>query len=92
MKKVLIVDDFISTGGTLVQTAQFLKDKGVKNTYACLTHHFYIPGVQEKIEKSRLDCLYATDTIQAPSKKYQKLKIVSIAPLISDTIKKYENV
>ena len=75
-KKVLIVDDFISTGGTLIQTAKFLKEKGVKKIYACLTHHFYIPGVQVKIEKSQLDCLYVTDTVQALEKKYQKLKVI----------------
>ncbi len=91
-KKVLIVDDFISTGGTLIQTAKFLKEKGVKKIYACLTHHFYIPGVQEKIEKSQLDCLYVTDTVQTLEKKYQKLKVISIAKLISDTIRKYEKI
>lgn len=89
-KSVLIVDDFISTGGTLIQTAQFLKRKGVKKIYACLTHHFYIKGVQEKIEKSSLDKLYVTDTIQ-PLKvvKYNKLKIISVANLIAEVIKKY---
>lgn len=90
-KKVLIVDDFISTGGTLIQTTQYLKKKGVATIYACLTHHFYIPGVQEKIEKSPLNCLFVTDTIQAPNKvNYKKLKVISVANLISQAIKKYQ--
>jgi ribose-phosphate pyrophosphokinase len=90
-KRVLIVDDFISTGGTLIQTIHYLKEKGVKKIYACLTHHFYIKGVQEKIEESPLDCLFVTDSIQKPNRvKYSKLKIVSIAHLISETIKKYQ--
>ncbi len=90
-KKVLITDDFISTGGTLIQTAKFLKSKGVKRIYACATHHFYAQGVQEKIEKSPLDMLYVTDTIQKPKdKKYKKLKIISVAGLIAETIRKYK--
>lgn len=89
-KNVLIVDDFVSTGETLIQTAKFLKRRGVKKIYACLTHHFYIPGVQEKIEKSFLDGLFVTDTIQIPNKvKYKKLKIVPIVNLIAEAIKKY---
>ncbi|HUV46717.1 MAG TPA: ribose-phosphate pyrophosphokinase [Candidatus Bathyarchaeia archaeon] len=90
-KRILIVDDFISTGGTLIQTAQFLEHEGVEKIYACLTHHFYIPGVQEKIEKSALDMLYITDSIQAPTKlKYKKLKVVSVAGLIGEAITKYK--
>ena len=86
-RRVLIPDDFISTGGTLIQTAKFLKDKGVKKVYAALTHHFYAPQVQEKIEKSSLDMLYVTDTIQKPNKKYNKLKIISVAKLIAESLK-----
>lgn len=92
-KKVLIVDDFISTGGTMCQTIAFLKRKKVKKIYACATHHFYIPGVQEKIEKTNIDRLFVTDSIQDPkNKKYRKLEIVSISRLISGTIKKYERI
>ncbi|MFC1711222.1 ribose-phosphate diphosphokinase [Patescibacteria group bacterium] len=88
-KSVLIPDDFISTGGTLVQTAKFLKDRGVKKVYAALTHHFYVPGVQEKIEKSSLDMLYVTDTIKKPVvKKYKKLTIISVANLLAKAINK----
>lgn len=88
-KSVLIVDDFISTGGTLIQTANYLKRNGVKKVYACLAHHFYIPGVQEKVEDSFLDMLYATDTVEQPNKvKYSKLKIISVANLIGKEIKK----
>lgn len=87
-KSVLIVDDFISTGQTLIKTAQYLKKRGVKKVYACLAHHFYIPGVQEKIEKSHLDMLFATDTIEQPNNvKYSKLKIIPVANLISKEIK-----
>jgi ribose-phosphate pyrophosphokinase len=87
-KKVLINDDFVSTGQTLMKTAAFLKKQGVKKVVACLTHHFYVPGVQEKIEKSEIDKIYVTDTIAKPEKKkYKKLNILSIAPLLAQKIK-----
>lgn len=87
-KKVLINDDFVSTGQTLMKTAAFLKEQGVKKVVACLTHHFYVPGVQEKIEKSKIDKIYVTDTITPPKNhKYKKLNILSIAPLLAQKIK-----
>ena len=88
-KSVLITDDFISTGGTLMQTASFLKNEGVKKVYACLVHHFFIKGVQEKIEKSCIDKIFVTDTIQAPKKKHKKLEVISISEKLAQNIKKY---
>lgn len=90
-KTVLINDDFISTGQTLIKTAAFLKKMGVKKVYASLAHHFYIPGVQEKIEQSQLDKLFVTDTIQIPEKKeYNKLEIISISKLLVKAIKRFK--
>lgn len=88
-KSVLITDDFVSTGGTLMKTASFLKKQGVKKVYACLAHHFFVQGVQEKIEKSALDKIFVTDTIQTPEKKYKKLQVISIAQRLAQNIKKY---
>jgi ribose-phosphate pyrophosphokinase len=89
-RNVLIVDDFVSSGSTLIQTAEYLKKQSIKKVYACLSHHFYVKGVQERIEKSALDKLYVTDSIQVPKdRKYPKLKVISAAPNIARTIKKY---
>jgi len=86
-KKVLIIDDFISTGGTLIKTAHFLKKKGVEKAYAAVTHHFYVKGVQEKIDKSQLDKLFITDTIKRPEKiDCKKLKIISVSKLLAENI------
>ena len=86
-KKVLITDDFISTGSTLMQTAQFLQDRGAKSIVVAVTHHLFVPGVQEKLEASPIDELYISDTIvnQYPASK--KLKIISVAEIIATAIK-----
>jgi len=86
-KKVLVVDDFISTGGTLIKTANFLKEKGAQKVYAAITHHFYVKRVQEKVDKSQLDQLFVTDTIKPPEKiNSKKLKIISIGKLLAENI------
>ena len=85
-KKALIMDDFISTGGTLIQTAEYLKSKGAKSIIAAITHHLYVEGVEEKLEHSQIDQLLITNTIE-PQKPYKHKnidqEIISIAPLIS---------
>jgi len=92
-KRVLIVDDFISTGGTLMQSADYLKEQGVKKVYAALAHHFYIDGVQEKIEKSKIDRLYVANTINMPKTEDRrrktensKLRIIDAAEMIAEAI------
>jgi len=87
-KRVLIVDDFISTGGTLIKISHFLKKAGVKKIYAATIHHFYIKGVQEKIDKSPIDKIFVSDTINSPLKlNSKKLKIISVSNLLAKELK-----
>ena len=87
-EKTLIVDDFISTGGTLIKVARFLKEKGVKKVHAAITHHFYVHGVQEKIDQSQVDKLFVTDTIRLPELiKSKKLKTISTSKLLANVLK-----
>lgn len=88
-KDVLLIDDNVFTGSTLLETAKVLKESGAKSIRVGLTHHLYIDGVQEKIEKSEIDEIVVTDTIQIPVYKSQftKLKMLSVAGLIVDEIK-----
>lgn len=89
-KKVIIIDDMISTGSTIIESAKFLKKQGAKQVLIGVTHHLYITGVQEAIEKSQIDKLIVTDTVQPPArmKKYKKLKTISVAKLIAQALKK----
>ena len=88
----LIMDDFISTGGTLIQTANYLKTNGVQTISVAVTHNLYVPGVMKKLANSDIDHLYVTDTIQIPEedKEYMKKKldvqVISVAELIAQVI------
>ena len=92
---VIIVDDNVFTGSTLLETAKELKKSGAKTIRVGLTHHLYVPGVQEKLEKSEIDEIVVTDTVarSATSKKSEgvksvksKLKLLSVAQMIVDEL------
>lgn len=86
-KRALIMDDFISTGGTLVQTAEYLHEQGVKEITVAVTHHLFVPGAQEKLEKCPITKLYITDTVANQAVSSKKIRVVSIAGLIAEAIK-----
>jgi len=79
--EVIIVDDMVVTGGTLIKTAEFLKKQGVKSVKVGATHHLYVPRTQEKLDKSVIDEVVVTDTIEQKVKS-KKLKILSVAKIV----------
>lgn len=66
-KKILLIDDIISTGSTLVAAAQELKKHGAISISAAATHGIFVPGSREFIEKSILQHVYVTNTIEKTS-------------------------
>lgn len=83
--EVLIVDDMIVTGSTVMETANYLKSKGAIKVTVAATHHLYVPGVNEKIEKSEIDRVVVTDTVALPEgvEASKKLTILSVADVIA---------
>lgn len=81
-KRVIIVDDMIATGSTLIETAKYLKAKGVQSIKVLATHHLFVKGVQEKLEKSEIDEIVTTDTVEQKD-KLKKFKVVSVSDLIA---------
>jgi len=81
-KSILIVDDMISTGGTIMTAAQALKDAGAKSVSVACTHGVFVNGAIEKLTKSALDdvlCCNTLDNTQAN---------ISVAGIIADAIRK----
>ena len=92
-KNCIIVDDIIDSGGTIVNAAKALKDKGAKDVFVYITHAVLSGHAVEKIEKSQIKKLLTTDTIDN-SKKIKgckKIEIISIAPMISEAMKRIAN-
>ena len=92
-KTCVIVDDIIDSGGTIVNAAKALKDKGAKDVYVYITHAVLSGNAVEKIKKSEIKKLITTDTIDN-SKKIKtchKIEVISIAPMMSEAIKRISN-
>lgn len=87
-KNVLIFDDFVSTGATLIKAAEFLKERKAKEITACITHYLPVKGLPEKLEKSLVNKIFVTNTLPiAKERKFPKLKVISIAPLLAKAVK-----
>ncbi|MEK7544017.1 MAG: ribose-phosphate diphosphokinase [Patescibacteria group bacterium] len=83
----VIVDDVISTGGTIANSAQSLKDAGTKSVTVLASHAVFAGEAVKKLSAAPIDTLTVTDTIRLPKEKlFPKLHIVSVAPLIADAI------
>lgn len=86
--KAIVVDDMISSGGTIAVSSDFLKEKGVSEIYVFATHAVFSDKSKEILQKSTLEKVFATDTIQIPEdKKFPKLEILSVAPMIAKELK-----
>lgn len=91
-KDILIVDDMIDTGGTIVNAANFLKQKGAKRILVAATHGLFSGSALEKIEKSEIDEIIVTDTVDMPEAilKNPKITVASVAPLLAAAIERIQ--
>jgi len=92
-KQILIVDDMIDTGGTLIAAVRALIKKGVQEIYVSATHPILSGSAYEMIESSSLKELVVTDTIPLKQEKAKtKIKVLSVAPLLGEAIRRiHEN-
>ena len=88
-RKAIIVDDLVATGGSLIEAINALHKRGVKEIYAAITHGVLSGNAISRIKKSYLKELLITDTIPLPSSvKTNKIKVLSVAGLLADAIKR----
>lgn len=88
-KTCVIFDDEVSTAGTLTQAAKIIMEHGAKDVYACCTHGILCGPAIERIQESPIKQLIVTDTVPlSEEKRIDKIKVVSIAPLFAEAIKR----
>jgi ribose-phosphate pyrophosphokinase len=88
-KRAIIIDDMISTGGTLVEAMKILKAQGVKEVHACATHPILAGNAVENLENSDILEIVVADTIPIPPEAIRgKFKSLSVAPLLGETIRR----
>ncbi|NQU99922.1 MAG: ribose-phosphate pyrophosphokinase [Parcubacteria group bacterium] len=87
-KDVIIIDDEINTGGTLMKAATTLKKKGAKKVFFACTHGILSGNATSKLQKSKIDEIMITDSIYLPKDNiFGKIKVLSVARLLSKEIK-----
>jgi len=91
-KTAIIIDDLISTGGTIVRTANACKAKGCNKVYAAATHGVFTTGSNQLFNCESLEKIVITNTIPGSHLKNEidndKLVSVDISPLLSKAIKR----
>jgi ribose-phosphate pyrophosphokinase len=89
-KNVVVVDDIIATGSSLIEAVEELKKRGAHEVYAAVSHGVLSGDSLEKINKSKaLKEVVITNSIPLPDpEKNPKVKVLSIAPLLAEAIKR----
>ncbi|PPE06603.1 ribose-phosphate diphosphokinase [Mesoplasma corruscae] len=91
-KNCFIIDDMIDTGGTIINAARALKDQGAKEVYIFASHGLFNGPAKERMDAAICEGIVkqvvVTNTIQiAEEKRFNGLKIISVAPLLAEMIK-----
>lgn len=88
-KEVIIFDDMIDTGDTILKAVDMLVRHKAKKVYVGATHPIFSGNAIEELENSKVDEIVVVDTIPLNKEcKSDKIKILSIASLLAKTIKK----
>ena len=84
----LLVDDMIDSGGTICHAADALMNDGAASVVIASTHAIFSEPAVERLSNSVAREVIVTDTLPiTPQKKFDKLTVLSIAPLLSQAIR-----
>ena len=92
-KTCIIVDDIIDSGGTIVNAAKALVDRGAREVHVYVTHGVLSGSAIEKIKNSKIKKLILTDTIdnEQKVKKASNIQVLTISNLMAEAIKRISN-
>jgi ribose-phosphate pyrophosphokinase len=86
-KTVVMIDDEIDTGGTILNTAAALKERGAGAIYACCSHPVFSGLAIKRINDSLVEEVVVTDTIPVTKEhKSDRITVLPIAPLLGEAI------
>ena len=79
-KDLILVDDIISTGGSIIKAAQFLKRQKCKRLFVACTHGLFVEDAEKKIKKAGVSQIISTNTIPRSTSK------VDVSGVIAESI------
>ena len=87
-KVAVVVDDFVTSGGSLVEMAEALVELGVRRVLAAVTHGVLSEGASARIDDSPIEKLLITDTVEThPEPLSKKVEVVSVAGLFAEAVR-----
>ncbi len=90
-KNVLMVDDMITTAGTMTEAVRILRDNGAKEIHIAATHAIFAPPAMERLAKCGFTKIAVTDTIPIGNRAdaiKDRLEVLSVADLLGEAIKR----
>jgi ribose-phosphate pyrophosphokinase len=86
----LIVDDVVSTGGTLAESVKALLEAGARpEIMIAATHGLLLLGARDKLVQPAVREVFVTDTVSVAKNDCRKLHVVSIAPMIASALERF---
>ncbi len=89
-RDVILVDDEIDTGGSIVQAVNLVKQNGARDVYVICVHPIFSSSASERLAALPVKQFISTDTVPIPPEKASllgdRLKIISVAPLLGEVI------
>jgi ribose-phosphate pyrophosphokinase len=86
-RDAIVVDDFTISAGTLVEAAEQLIARGARSVIAAVTHGVFAEGSMERLDRSPIERLIVTDSIETqPVRLSEKVTVVPVAPLFAEAI------
>ncbi|HYE98314.1 MAG TPA: ribose-phosphate pyrophosphokinase [Planctomycetota bacterium] len=87
-RNLILVDDMISTGTSITEAARKCKESGAKDIYICATHAVLAGKAVAKLSKAPVKEVVVTDTIPVDGKDFPTLRVLSIANLLGEAIRR----
>jgi ribose-phosphate pyrophosphokinase len=88
-KDVVILDDMISTAGTLVKGAKAIAEQGARSIRACATHPVFAANALERIMDSPIEEVVVTNSVQFDRlDECPKVKVLDVSGLMAEAIKR----
>lgn len=84
----IIVDDEVATGGTLIEAARFLEERGAASVSAAFSHAVLSGSAVERLNASNITELVFTNTIPLQGKESPKFKVLSVAEIFAKAIRR----
>lgn len=85
-KDCVILDDMIDTGGTIAGAAGILKEAGARSVVIACTHGVFSDPARERLSSCGAEEVITTDTLPQNTEGWSNLTVLSIAPLLAQTI------